>query len=59
MAPWPLAPGPDAVVGADKVLAGEHGIVPVGTSSNQLPVDPCRSPVSAAVVRAERVTERS
>ena len=57
MPPGPCAPGPDAVVGADKVVAREHGIVPVGHALDEPPVDKRRPLVRPVVGRAQGIAE--
>lgn len=56
MAPGPRAPCAHAVVGADEIVAREGGVVAVGPTFDQLPVD-LGTAVAAAVVGAERVAE--
>ncbi|KAL2259092.1 hypothetical protein VTK26DRAFT_7364 [Humicola hyalothermophila] len=57
MPPRAGAPGADAVIRADEVLARVHGVVAVREAPNQPAVDVRPAAVPAAVVRAERVAE--
>lgn len=57
MASWSCGPGPDAVVGADEVVARIDSIVAVGPAADELAVDKSRAPVATAMMSAEWVCE--
>lgn len=57
MAARPRGPGADAVVGTDEAVAGQHCVVAVGATADQLAVDVGAAPVAAPVMGAQRVAE--
>lgn len=58
MATLTLGPGTDAVVGYDKVLGDEDGVVAVGDASDEFSLETLLAPkVSRTVISTERLRE--